>query len=71
MNLKTANIITLGSILGAAVSFCTVPIITWFFSQEDIGRFSMYQLALNLGMVLISLDMHQAYVREYYETEPG
>lgn len=69
MNLKTANIITLGSILGAAVSFCTVPIITWFFSQEDIGRFSMYQLALNLGMILISLDMHQAYVREYYETE--
>lgn len=69
MNIKNANIITLGSILGAAVSFCTVPIITWFFSQDDIGRFSMYQLALNLGMILIGVDMHQAYVREYYETE--
>ena len=29
----------------------------------------MYQLVLNLGVILISLDMHQAYVREYYETE--
>ncbi|MEI2513221.1 lipopolysaccharide biosynthesis protein [Acinetobacter soli] len=69
MNIKTANIITLGSILGAGIGFFTIPIITWFFTQEDIGRFSLYQLALNLGMILISLDMHQSYVREYYDSE--
>lgn len=69
MELKSANIIALGSILGAGFGFLTIPIITWFFSQEDIGRFSIYQVTLNLGMILITLDLNQAYVREYYETD--
>lgn len=69
MELKSANIIALGSILGAGFGFLTIPIITWFFSQEDIGRFSIYQVTLNLGMILVTLDLNQAYVREYYETD--
>lgn len=59
---------SIGSFAGAILGFITLPILTWFFTTDDIGRFSMYQLSLNLGMILISLDMHQAYVREYYET---
>ncbi|MCU4418139.1 lipopolysaccharide biosynthesis protein [Acinetobacter bereziniae] len=69
MEFKSANIIALGSILGAGFGFLTIPIITWFFSQEDIGRFSIYQVTLNLGMILITLDLNQAYVREYYEID--
>lgn len=29
----------------------------------------MFQLAINLGVIIVSLDMHQSYVREYYEVE--
>lgn len=29
----------------------------------------MFQLIINLGVILVSLDMHQSYVREYYEVE--
>nr|WP_286364335.1 oligosaccharide flippase family protein [Acinetobacter wuhouensis] len=60
---------SVGPIVGAALSFFTIPIITWFFSQDDVGRFSMFQLIINLGMIIVSLDMHQSYVREYYEVE--
>lgn len=56
-----------GSIGGAVLSFITLPIVTWFFSKEDIGRLNILQVTLNLSVTLFTLAMNQAYVREYHE----
>lgn len=67
MNIKKIGSFALGPILGAFLGFITLPLIAWLFPKEDIGRFSMYQAVLGFGVMLFSLAMHQAYVREYHE----
>lgn len=67
MNIKKIGSFALGPILGAFLGFVTLPLIAWLFPKEDIGRFSMYQAVLGFGVMLFSLAMHQAYVREYHE----
>ncbi|EPM6963354.1 TPA: oligosaccharide flippase family protein [Vibrio alginolyticus] len=54
--------------LTAAITFVTLPILSAFYSVDDIGRFSMLQLAVNLSVILFSVGLHQAYVREYFES---
>lgn len=36
-----------GPIAGALLSFLTLPMITWFFSQEDIGRMAMLNVVIS------------------------
>lgn len=57
----------IGPIGGAALGLVTLPFLAWFFSAEDIGRFTMLQVSLSLSTSIFSLAMHQAYVREYHE----
>ncbi len=47
----------------------SLPIITWFFSQEDVGRLAMFQVTLSFSTLLFSLGLDQAYVREFHETD--
>lgn len=49
------------------MSLITLPIITWLFSQEDIGKVAMLQVAISLAILLFSLGLDQAYVREFHE----
>ena len=69
MNLKYISSFAIGPIISAAFSLITIPFLTWFFSVEDIGRFTMVQITLGLTVSLLSLAMHQAYVREYHEQD--
>lgn len=69
MNLKYISSFALGPIASAVLGLITIPFLTWFFSIEDIGRFTMVQITLGLTVSLLSLAMHQAYVREYHEQE--
>lgn len=56
--------------LGAALlGAITLPTITWFFSQEDVGRIGMLQVALQFSTLLFCLGLDQAYVREFHESE--
>ncbi len=57
----------IGPIFAAFISLVTLPFVAWFFSAEDVGRLTMLQVALGLSVTVLSLQMHQAYVREYYE----
>lgn len=59
----------LGPIGGALLAFITLPLITWFFSQEDVGRLSMLNIATSFGILFFSLGLDQAYVREFHETD--
>lgn len=57
-----------GPLAGAALGFITLPLITWFFSQENIGRISLLQVIVSFCTLLFTLGLDQAYVREFHET---
>lgn len=57
----------IGPIGAALMGFITLPIITWFYSVEDIGRISMLQVVASFSILLFCLGLDQAYVREYHE----
>lgn len=59
----------IGPIGSAAVGFITLPIITWFYSIEDIGRISMLQVVTQFIVLIFSLGLDQNYVRNYYENK--
>ncbi len=58
-----------GPIGSAAIGLITLPIITWFYSVEDVGRISMLQVVASLAVLLFCLGLDQAYVRAYHETK--
>lgn len=68
MNAKKIAAFAVGPIGGAALGFITLPIITWFYSAEDIGRIAMLQVLSSFCILLFSLGLDQAYVREYHGT---
>jgi len=57
----------LGPIAGALLGLITLPTITWFFAQEDVGRIAMLQVTIGFSTLLFSLGLDQAYVREFHE----
>lgn len=67
MNKSKIIAYTIGPIGAAAIGFITIPIITWFYSMEDIGRISMLPVVINFSIILFSLGLDQAYARGYYE----
>lgn len=67
MTPKKIAYFAIGPLGGALLGFITLPIITWFFTQEDIGRISMLQVTLSFSTLLFSLGLDQAYVREFHE----
>lgn len=69
MNPKKIAAFALGPLGGALLGFITLPIITWFFSQEDIGRLAMLNVVISFSILLFSLGLDQAYVREFHETK--
>ena len=57
----------IGPIGAALMGFITLPVITWFYSVEDVGRISMLQVVASFSVLLFCLGLDQAYVREYHE----
>lgn len=68
MNRKTVIAYAVGPIGGGIFSIISLPILTWLFSAEDIGRLAMLQVAINFSTLLFCLGLDQAYVREYHES---
>ena len=59
---------SIGPIIGAVISFITVPIITYFISPDEYGRASMFTLAISILQMFVFLGMDQAYIKRYYES---
>lgn len=57
----------IGPIGAAVIGFITLPVITWFYSVEDIGRISMLQVTVGFCVMIFTLGLDRAYIREYYE----
>ena len=69
MNRKKILSFALGPILGAALSFISLPLIAWYFPLEDIGRNNVFQIFTSLLVLLFVLGLDQAYGREFHETK--
>lgn len=69
MTPKKIAAFALGPLAGAVLGFLTLPIITWFFSQEDIGRLALLNVVTSFSTLLFTLGLDQAYVREFHEAK--
>lgn len=54
-----------GTFFTALLSFITLPIVSWSFGVEDVGRFAMLQTAASFSILFFSLGLDISYVREY------
>ena len=57
----------LGPVLSALLGLISVPIVAWYFSADDLGRITMLQISMTLAIMMFSMGLDQAYVREYHE----
>lgn len=69
MNIKKIFGYAVGPIGTGLLGFITLPIITWFYSVEDVGRISMLQVFMSFSVLFFCLGLDQAYIREYHEAE--
>lgn len=69
MNKKKILGYALGPIGSGLLGLISLPIITWFYSVEDVGRISMLQVFMSFAVLLFCLGLDQAYVREYHEAK--
>lgn len=69
MNKKKLLGYALGPIGAGLLGFISLPIITWFYTVEDVGRISMLQVFMSFSVLLFCLGLDQAYVREYHEAK--
>lgn len=69
MNIKKIFTFGFGPIIAGILGLITLPILTWYFDQDDIGRYTLLQIFVSLNLMIFSLSLHQAYVREYYEVD--
>ena len=56
-----------GSWIALVIGFISTPITTRLFSPEQLGKASMFNLAINVIMIFLVFGTDQAYVRFYYE----
>lgn len=60
---------SIGPVLGAVISFITVPLTTYFISPEEYGKASLFMLLQVLMAAYLYIGIDQAYTREYREVE--
>ncbi|EMS4895845.1 lipopolysaccharide biosynthesis protein, partial [Neisseria gonorrhoeae] len=54
-----------GSIGSAVLAVIILPLLSWYFPADDIGRIVLMQTAAGLAMSVLCLGLDQAYIREY------
>lgn len=59
----------LGPVGSGLLGFISLPIITWFYAADDIGRISMLQICISFCILLFCFGLDQAYVRDYHESQ--
>ncbi len=69
MNIKKILGYALGPIGSAAFGILSLPLISWYYPAEDIGRIVLLQTISALTMLILGLGLDQAYIREYYAAE--
>ena len=57
---------SIGPILGAFISFITVPVTTYFINPSEFGKASMFTVVQSLLVSFIYLGIDQAYTKEFH-----
>ncbi|WP_257222340.1 oligosaccharide flippase family protein [Acinetobacter sp. YH1901136] len=65
--LKKIMAYSVGPIGSGLIGLITLPMITWFYSVEDVGRISMLQVCTSFFVLLFCMGLDQSYIREYHE----
>lgn len=60
---------SIGPVVGAFISFITVPLTTYFVLPEEYGKASMFTVIQSLIVTILYLGVDQAYTRAYHETK--
>lgn len=66
MNARKILAYALGPIGSAALGIVSLPLISWYFPADDIGRIVLLQTVAGLTVLLLGLGLDQAYIRDYY-----
>ena len=66
MNIRKILGYALGPIGSAAFGILSLPLISWYYPAEDIGRIVLLQTISGLAILILGLGLDQAYIREYY-----
>ena len=66
MNIKKLLGYALGPIGSAAASAISLPLISWYFPADDIGRIVLLQTVSGLILIVLGLGLDQSYIREYH-----
>ncbi|WP_435607644.1 lipopolysaccharide biosynthesis protein [Pseudomonas knackmussii] len=69
MNTRKLYAFAVGPIVGAGLGLITIPAMAWLYTPEQIGKIAMYQVWLSMCLLILTLGLDQAYVREYHNTE--
>lgn len=69
MNLRNIVNYMIGPVGVAIIGFLTIPLLTWTFSQEDVGRYNFFQSLISLFILFSVLGLDQAYMRFYNNTK--
>ena len=67
MNFKKIIAFSFGPIGSALIALITLPVIAWFFTPDDIGRLSMFQVVISFTLLTFTLGLDEAFVREFHE----
>lgn len=60
---------SIGSLTAALISLITLPIMTWYFTPANIGRFTMLNLTASFATLFFSIGMDQAFIRWFNESK--
>ena len=66
--LAATAIYLVSNVLNAAIPFILLPILTRYLSPEEYGEIAMFQTLLGALMAFVSLSMHGAAGRKYYDS---
>lgn len=67
MRPKQMLLLASGPIGAALLGVITLPLLSWWYTPEALGQLSMLQTILSFAVVLLSLGLDQALMREYHE----
>lgn len=56
-----------GSLASSSLSFISIPIIAWVFTDADIGKVALLISTSGLANILFSLGLDQSYTREFHK----
>ncbi|WP_373700630.1 lipopolysaccharide biosynthesis protein [Neisseria dentiae] len=69
MNARKLLGYALGPLGSAAIGIVSLPLISWYYPAEDIGRIVLLQTVSALTLTLAGLGLDQSYIREYHAAE--